>query len=206
MSDQISQLSVITAGGCRPLCAPAPSIGHRSGRSWSVRGRLKQRPRLPISDKNTCRIDRLGDSVHGNSIIRCITLAAYVPPAVCACDRSLNQDTAESRTLRADAVHCSIPIVLMSSAEAPAEEGLWDAFFRKPVSWLAVAQTVRDLVEVPRVQAAATRGSSPAQATVPTSQRGSMPLVAMGDQPRNANTEEDPQDSRFTRTSTRESN
>lgn len=109
------------------------------------------------------------------------------------------------RTLRADHMHCSVPIVLMSSAKAPAEEGLWDAFFRKPVSWLAVAQAVRDLGAVPRVEAAAVRGSDLAQAAVPTSQLGSMPLVALGDQPRSCDAEEDPQDSRFTRTSTRES-
>ncbi|MBJ9752210.1 response regulator [Burkholderia cepacia] len=109
------------------------------------------------------------------------------------------------RTLRADPLHCSIPIVLMSSAEAPAEAGLWDAFFRKPVSWLAVGQTVRDLVAVPCVGAAAVRGSDPAQVAVSTSQLDSMPLVALDDQPRNANAQEDPQVSRLTRTSTPES-
>nr|WP_282959775.1 response regulator [Burkholderia cenocepacia] len=101
------------------------------------------------------------------------------------------------RTLRADPVHCSVPIVLMSSAKAPAEQGLWDAFFRKPVSWPAVAQTVRDLVAVPRVNAAAIHGSGLAQAAVRTSQLGSMPLVALGDQPRSLNAEDDPQDPRF---------
>ncbi|WP_318833464.1 response regulator [Burkholderia cepacia] len=109
------------------------------------------------------------------------------------------------RTLRADPLHCSIPILLMSSAEAPAEEGLWDAFFRKPVSWLAVEQTVREFVAVPRVRAAAVRGSDPAQVAVLTSQLDSMPLVALGDQQLDANAEEEPQDSRLKRTSTPES-
>ncbi|MDW9242876.1 hypothetical protein C7S13_2257 [Burkholderia cepacia] len=58
---------------------------------------------------------------------------------------------------------------------------------------------------MPRVRAAAVRGSDPAQVAVLTSQLDSMPLVALGDQQLDANAEEEPQDSRLKRTSTPES-
>ncbi|MEB2497363.1 response regulator [Burkholderia cenocepacia] len=110
-----------------------------------------------------------------------------------------------TRVLRADPRHCSVPVVLMSAAEAPADDGLWNAFFRKPVAWRAVAHTVRELVAVPSTPAAITRGSDPVHAAVPTSDLDSMPLVAMGDQQLNPNDNRESQDPRFTRASARES-
>ncbi|WP_175978604.1 response regulator [Burkholderia sp. BCC1047] len=110
-----------------------------------------------------------------------------------------------TRALRADPMHCSVPVVLMSAAEAPAEDGLWNAFFRKPVSWRAVAQTVRELVAGQSTPADITRGSDPVHAAVPTSDFDSMPLVAMGDRQLNPNDDRESQDSPFRRASTRES-
>ncbi|AWG30841.1 hypothetical protein B9Z07_18330 [Burkholderia cenocepacia] len=54
------------------------------------------------------------------------------------------------RTLRAHPVHHWVPIVFLSSAKAPTEQGLWNVSFLKPVSWPAVAQAVRSLLEAPR--------------------------------------------------------
>ncbi|AQQ20635.1 response regulator [Burkholderia cenocepacia] len=110
-----------------------------------------------------------------------------------------------TRALRADPVHCSLPVVLMSAAEAPAEDGLWDAFFHKPISWRAVAHTVSELVAVPRTPAAITRGSDLLHAALPTSDFDSMPLVAMGDQQLHPNDDSGAQDLRLTQASTRES-
>ncbi|WP_321932642.1 response regulator [Burkholderia cenocepacia] len=105
------------------------------------------------------------------------------------------------RTLRADPAHSSLPIVLMSSAKPPAEEGLWNAFFQKPVSWLAVSQTVRDLITVPRVQVAAIWPNGPATEAVPLSQFVSMPLDATGDQPGAPDAAQNPQELGITRPS-----
>ncbi|WP_446327475.1 response regulator [Burkholderia sp. SR8] len=54
------------------------------------------------------------------------------------------------RTLRSNPMFGLLPVVLMSASQAPSEEGLWHAFFLKPVSWPSVAQAVRSLVAVPR--------------------------------------------------------
>ena len=54
------------------------------------------------------------------------------------------------RTLRSNPMFGMLPVVLMSAAQAPSEEGLWHAFFLKPVPWPSIAQTVRSLVAMPR--------------------------------------------------------
>ncbi|KVQ60046.1 response regulator [Burkholderia territorii] len=53
------------------------------------------------------------------------------------------------RTLRSIPMFSSLPVLLMSGDEAPSQIGLWHAFFRKPVAWASVAQTVRSLVALP---------------------------------------------------------
>ncbi|MBU9605265.1 response regulator [Burkholderia multivorans] len=50
------------------------------------------------------------------------------------------------RTLRSIPMFSSLPVVLISGDQAPAEVALWHAFFLKPVSWSSVAETVRSLV------------------------------------------------------------
>lgn len=54
------------------------------------------------------------------------------------------------RTLRTNPAFSQLPIVLMSANQAPADEGLWNAFLQKPVSWPMIAQTVQSLVTMPR--------------------------------------------------------
>lgn len=54
------------------------------------------------------------------------------------------------RTLRTIPNFSRLPIVLLSANQAPPDEGLWQAFLRKPVSWPMLAQTVQSLVTVPR--------------------------------------------------------
>ncbi|WP_162999397.1 response regulator [Burkholderia sp. Nafp2/4-1b] len=54
------------------------------------------------------------------------------------------------RTLRTNPTFSRLPIVLMSANQAPTDEGLWQAFLQKPVSWPKVAQTVQSLVTKPR--------------------------------------------------------
>ncbi|MBU9283782.1 MULTISPECIES: response regulator [Burkholderia] len=51
--------------------------------------------------------------------------------------------------VRADPVLRLLPIILVSAETAPVDVGLWNAFFRKPVSWSAVEQTIRELLSVP---------------------------------------------------------
>ncbi|WP_179233421.1 response regulator [Burkholderia sp. AU16741] len=54
------------------------------------------------------------------------------------------------RALRTHPTFSRLPIVLMSANQTPSDEGLWDAFLQKPVSWTMIAQTVQSLVTVPR--------------------------------------------------------
>jgi CheY-like chemotaxis protein len=82
------------------------------------------------------------------------------------------------RTLRADALHNLLPLVFVSSAAAPSDEGLWDASFRKPVSWPVVAQAVRSLVPVPSTHNAVNDGNDFAALAVQPGQCDSPSLSA----------------------------
>ncbi|MDN7444916.1 response regulator [Burkholderia cepacia] len=98
------------------------------------------------------------------------------------------------RTLRSDAAHNMLPVVLVSSAVAPDHEVLWNAFFRKPVSWPAIAQAVRSLVPEAPAPGALNRGSHPAALAVPPNQHDSAAISAVIRDPGTTNAGEEPKD------------